>query len=271
MKNKKITSVAALLIASLSAVQAVTITDWDFDIVGAVAAPDNNPASSAGTGVANALGMNNSYNNTNSISAPDVLASSGASTGTGSYGWRVRGAGASPNSGNGWSTQAPIGTQGAEFDASTLGFNSIQISFDIDTTAQAERNLQLEYTLDGSTWQNATLTLAGSLGTLANNSSSANTVTGSYDKLGSGWNNGITASLTGITGANDDASFGIRIVNASTGADDVNVSGAALNNTSGNWRYDNVLISGVADVPEPTTLALTGLGLAGLIACRKRS
>ena len=260
---------AALLIASLSAAKATAITDWDFDsyAIGVT----NSPVPSTGTGVATALGMNNSYNNTNSISTPDILSSPGASTGSSSQGWRVRGASAAPDAGNGWSSQAPIGTQGAEFDASTAGFNSIQVSFDIDTTAQAERNLQLEYTLNGSTWFNATLTLAGSLGYLTNNSTSANTVDGSYYILGSGWNNDITANLTGITGANNDADFGIRIVNASTGADDVNVSGNALNNTSGNWRYDNVLISGIADVPEPSTFALAGLGLAGLVAFRKRS
>ena len=262
---KKIT-IPTLLLCSLAAAQAqTTITGWTFDnlAIGSVA----NPAPSTGSGLATALGFSNSYNGTNSISNPDVASASGSSSG-GPLAWRVRGAGAAPNGGNGWSSQAPIGTQGAEFDASTAGFNSIQISFDVDTTAQAERNLQLEYTLDGSTWLNATLTSAGNLGTLATGST-ANTVSGSYVQLGSGWNNGITAT---IAGAQDDSNFGIRIVNASTGIDDVNVSGAALNNTSGNWRFDNVVIAGTVDaVPEPTTLALAGISLVGLLAFRKRS
>jgi hypothetical protein len=265
MKNKKIVSLAALFIASLATAQAQTITDWTFDndAVGV----NSSPAPSTGFGTATALGMSNSFNNTNSISTPDILSSAGSSTG-GPNAWRIRGAGAAPSAGNGWSSQAAIGTQGAEFDVSTLGFNNIKITFDVDTTAQAERNLELEYTLNGTTWLNATLTSAGSLGTLENNTTSANTVTGSFVELGSGWNNQITADLTDITGANDDMDFGIRIVNASTGADDVNVGGTAYNNSSGNWRVDNV---DVEAVPEPSVLALAGLGLTGLFIFRQRS
>jgi hypothetical protein len=36
----------------------------------------------------------------------------------------------------------------------------------------------------------------------------------------------------------------VEIVNAATGADCTSASGTALNNTSGNWRFDNVTISG---------------------------
>ena len=168
------------------------------------------------------------------------------------------------------SSLAPIATQGASFAASTVGYNTINVSVDIDTTAQAERNLAILYTLNDTvgspTWLNATLTSAGNLGTIANNSSSANTISGNYVQLGSGWNNLITASLPG---AQDDANLAIEIVNASTGADCVNISGAALNNTSGNWRYDNVIISGTVDAPEPSSLALAGIGLTSLLAYRR--
>jgi hypothetical protein len=69
---------------------------------------------------------------------------------------------------------------------------------------------------------------------------------------------------------NNNLKFGIRIVNASTGADDVNIGGTAYNNNSGNWRYDNVLISGtIESVPEPSALALCGLGLAGIWKFRR--
>jgi PEP-CTERM motif len=266
MKNKKIVSLAALFIASLATAHAQTLTGWTFDNDGVGA--NASPAPSTGFGTATALGMSNSFNNTNSISNPDILASAGSSTSSLPDAWRIRGAGAVPSAGNGWSSQAAIGTQGAEFDVNTLGFNNIKITFDVDTTAQAERNLELEYTLDGTTWLNATLTSGGTLGTLENNSTSGNTVIGSYVELGSGWNNQITADLTDVTGANNDADFGIRIVDASTGADDVNVSGAAYNNSSGNWRVDNVDVDAV---PEPSALALAGLGLTGLFIFRKRS
>jgi len=244
-----------------------TLTDWTFDnlSVGANASP----APSVGVGTASALGMSNSYNNTNSISNPDVLSSAGSSMG-GPDAWRIRGAGSAPNGGNGWSSMAPIGTQGAEFDSSTAGYDNIHVYFDVNTTAQAEANLQLEYTLDGSSWNNAVIAYAGSSATIKNNSSSVNTVMGSYIQFtAAAWINGITADLSGISGANNNPTFGIRLVNASTGIDDVNGNGTAYNNSSGNWRFDNVTISGTA-VPEPGLGAILGGGLGLMLYLRRR-
>jgi PEP-CTERM motif len=271
MKYQKIGSMAALLLASSVVVQAQTITAWTFDNDGIQPQPYNSPAPSTGSGIATVLGMLNTYNGTNSVPGADIASAAGSSTPSLPDAWRVRGntSNPQPNAGNGWSTQALIGTQGAEFSASTAGFNNITVSFDIDTTAQAERNLAVEYTLDDTvgtpTWLNATITSAGNIGTLANNSSSSLTISGNYVQLGSGWNNGISAS---ISGAGNDANFAVEIVNASTGTDCLNISGTAYNNSSGNWRYDNVVISAA---PEPTTLALAGLGgLAALVAVRRR-
>lgn len=168
----------------------------------------------------------------------------------------------------------PLAPKVRSLSADTTGFNNITVSVDINATGQAERNLAIEYTLNDSvanpTWLNATITSAGSQGTLVNNSSSPLTILGNYVQLsaaGTGWNNQITASLPG---AGSDPNFAVEIVNASTGVDNVNTGGTALNNSSGNWRYDNVIISGTT-VPEPSTMALAGLGLAGLLAYRQRN
>lgn len=161
----------------------------------------------------------------------------------------------------------------AQFDVSTAGYNTITVSADVNATGQAERNLAILYTLDDTqatpVWSVATITSAGSAATLETNSTSPNTITGNYLELsgaGSGWNNLITASVP--ASANSDPNFAVEIVNASTGADDVNTSGNPLNNSSGNWRYDNVIVSGTA-VPEPASASLLGLAGLGLLHRRR--
>lgn len=284
MKNKKIASIAALLLASLSASQAQTIAAWTFE--NNSVAVNNSPAPSAGSGMASSIGMNLYPTPNVGVTTDDVVL--GKSSDTGANGvadttltWRIRGQAGSNGAANGWSSAAPIGTQGAVFGASTVGtgFGGINISFDWYSTTQGEANLQLEYTTDGSTWQNVPLTLSGSdtgLQVLSNSGSDTFTVTGSYisdniltggAKAGQDWFTGLTASITDPNAANDP-NFAIEMVNASTGADDVSTQGTALNNSSGNWRFDNIAITAV---PEPSILAMTGLGLAGLIAFRKRN
>lgn len=264
-------------------VQAQIIAGWSFDAGGTIAAPYNTPAATSGTGSATELGMNNNYTFANgegpgSAANCDVLASAGASTGSGSYGWRVRGnsntANAGPGNANGWNSAAPIATQGAEFSASTVGYNNITLSVDMNATGQAERNLAILYTLDDTvanpTWLLATITSAGSAATLENNTTSANTVSGNYLELsgaGTGWNNLITASFAG---AGNDANFAVEVVNASTGTDAVNTSGAALNNSSGNWRFDNVNIIGTSAVPEPAAFPALAVGAAAILGLIRR-
>src|SRR5215469_9028292 len=137
MKKRFIVSIAGLLLASVAATQAqTTVSAWTFDnvAIGINAAPQP----STGLGAASALGMNNSYNSTNSISNPDVQSLAGSSSG-GPNSCRIRGFSTIAGShGNGWSTSAPVGTQGAQFTGSTFGYYKIRISFDVYATADAE-------------------------------------------------------------------------------------------------------------------------------------
>ena len=197
---------------------------------------NNSPAPSTGVGTASGLGMTNSFNSTTSTNTDDVTAGVAGDTGTNGLAdttqiWRVRG----QNPGNGWSSQAPIGTQGAEFAASTVNYSGpINVSFDWYATAQGEGKLQLEYTTDGSTWHNLAVTVPGADADVAamTNSSSSNTVIGSYVQISAGqqWAPNLTATISDAAAANNP-NFAIEMVNASTGADCVNTTGAALNNT----------------------------------------
>jgi hypothetical protein len=275
--SKIITLGAALLLAGAYA-QAQTIAAWTFE--NAAIAVNNNPAPSSGVGSASSIGMNLYPTPNVGVTTDDVLVGKNSDTGANGVAdtsqiWRVRAQAGANGAANGWWSSAPIGTQGAVFAASTVGYGSpINVSFDWYATTQGEANLQLDYTTDGSHWQNLQITPSGSDAGLSvlNNSTSANTVDGWYasDNLlnngsaaGQDWFTRLTATINDPNAANDP-NFAIEMVNASTGADDVSTQGTALNNTSGNWRFDNVLISGTEVVPEPSVLALLGLGFPGV-------
>ena len=282
MKKHQILSSAILagatfltLASSLKA--QTTITAWTFQ--NDAVAVNNNPAPSTGAGAASSIGMNIYPTPNVGVTTDDVVV--GKATDTGANGmadvtntWRVRAQAGTNGAANGWSSLAPIGTQGAVFAASTVGFTGpINVSFDWYSTTQGEANLQLEYTTNGTTWINQPVTLSGSDAgaVVLTNSTSPNTVMGSYvsDNLlnngsmaGQDWFPGLTAAITDPLAAGNP-NFAIEMVNASTGADDVSTQGTALNNNSGNWRFDNVSINGTSSVPEPATGAaiLGGLGL----------
>jgi hypothetical protein len=276
---KKLGSIVALIAAFLPGAQAGTITAWTFE--NNTIAVNNNPAPSTGLGTASSIGMNVYPTPNVGVTTDDVLAGTAGDTGVNGVAnttqiWRVRAQAGSNGAANGWSSLAPIGTQGAVFDASTVGYNAINVSFDWYATNQGEAKLQLAYTTDGSTWHNVPLMLSTSDAGLAvlNNSTSPNTVNGSYVSItggtGQDWFTGLTAIINDPNAANNP-NFGIEMVNAATGADNISASGTPLNNNSGNWRFDNVTISGtalVSSVPEPATFALFGIGVVVLLAGR---
>lgn len=284
---KKITtrSIAAVGIALLTLAGAnaqTNITQWTFDNL--AVASNSSPSPSIGSGVATPLGMNVYTTGTNTAGAAnsnDITTASGFdSNNTASTNeiWRIRGA-------NGWNSAAAIGTQGAEFAVSTAGFTNISLSFDLLITAQGEANFQIDYTTNGSTWLNATvLSISGTAKTtngtaviadyVTNNTSNANIVNGTYihtDATNDSWFDGVTVDLSGVSNVNNNTNFAFEVVNATTGSSDVALkANGALNNSSGNWRFDDVTVNGVQAVPEPATYVLFGLGALGLVLVYRR-
>jgi uncharacterized protein (TIGR03437 family) len=248
---KKIVSIAALIAASLPVTQAGVITAWTFE--NDAIAVNNSPAPSTGSGTATSIGMDKYPTPNVGVITDDVLAGSTGDTGVNGVTnltqiWRVRAQAGTAGAANGWSSLAPIGTQGVMFAASTVGYNNITVSFDWYATNQGVSKLQFLYTTDGTTWHNVALNPGPASGvTLLNNSTSANTVNGWYLSItggaGQDWFPGLTATISDPNAANNPK-FAIQIVNAATGADNTGASGTPLNNNSGNWRFDNVTISG---------------------------
>jgi hypothetical protein len=281
MRNKcRFGLIVGLLTLMAAPGYSAVITQWAFENPPNPIAVNNSPAPSTGAGTASSIGMDVYPTPNIGVTTDDVL--NGVAGDTGGNGnadlsqiWRVR-AQAAPGGGaaNGWSSLAPIGTQGAVFAASTKGFNAINVSFDWYATNQGEANLQLRYTNDGTTFTNVPITLNASDAGLAAlvNVLSPNTVIGSYVHItggGQGWFPGLTATIVDPLAANNPK-FAIEMVNASTDGDNVAaLNGTPLNNTSGNWRFDNIAISGTA-VPEPCSIVLAGIALTWLSVCVAR-
>ncbi|MDX1965151.1 MAG: PEP-CTERM sorting domain-containing protein [Pirellulales bacterium] len=228
-----------------------TITAFTFEQL--AVGINNTPAPAVGSGSATTLGMTNNLTTPPSVSMADVILQNGTSgPATGNKTWRIRSAGT--GNGNGWSALAPQYSQGAEFLASTTGFQDIFLTFDWSATTQGVKHLQAQYTTDGSSWLNA----------------------GGIQTAGAteGWINGITVDLSSLTAADNNPLFGVRLVSAfapsgPNAGQYVNLAGNPINSTSGNWRVDNIIISGSV-IPEPSTWLLAGFAVVGLSWCAAR-
>ena len=158
-----------------------TLTAWTFDNL--PIGINSSPSPSTGLGTASALGMNNTYNNTNSVSNPDIQSLAGSSSGgpkAGAFAVSAPSPGVAAMAGP---PALPSAPKARSFPAAHLDIIKIKVSFDVYATADAEANLQVQYTTDGSTWNNATITSVGSGAVIQNNAVSSRpptTVVGSY-------------------------------------------------------------------------------------------
>jgi hypothetical protein len=252
----------ALGVGSLieGSLQAQTIAAWNFSAV--QAAPITTLAATTGSGTLNLIGF------TSSAPSGDVLSTAGtANTSFSEYTLRVR------NASGGWSLTAPEYSQGLELDASTVGYQNLNFSFDWYTTTQGIRDLQVQYNLNtanASGWTD--------IGGTSPTGTYIATPNDYYNAPGSPT---ISLNLSSITGAANDSSFGIRLVSAydSTGhtasyASATLASGVtqAYNGTSGNWRFGNLDLTGTAltAVPEPAAYPMLAMGAAAIVGLIRR-
>jgi hypothetical protein len=245
------------------------IAQWDFaQVTGGTA---NSPAPNIGSGTATALGMTNTYKGpsptcsgaaceyTGSSNKDDITSTTGGTDPSlAAEAWRVRGTTklTGGTSGPGWNTQAPEDTQGVQFSVSTLGRSDIVVQFDWYTTAEIVRDLQVQYTTDGSTWEN--------VGPIY------------IAPAGGGYYPGITVNFAalGIIAVNNNPHFAVRMVSVydrsanapvpyTYTASTLSATGAPVqyNDASGNWRFDEVNVLGITSggTPIPLPTKTTGL------------
>ncbi len=192
-----------------------TITKWDFNVIGAQQPNYNSPVPTTGVGVATSLGMASysNQNGANTVTTDDVLASPGVITPSFSeQTWRIRG------NNNGWALAAPQYTQGIELDASTAGYQGTSFSFDLYSTTQGVRDLQIQYNLNingsgGGTWVNYVApneTGSPIAFTAASESGTTVTITTASDP---GFTVGEEVGITGITSSTGGTSAGTTLWN----------------------------------------------------------
>jgi hypothetical protein len=160
----------------------------------------------------------------------------------------------------GWNLTAfaPQGTEdglrGASFAVSTVGYQSIVVTWDHRHSNTSSKYVRFEYSIDGSSFSSAGLANGGIF---------------SAELGGDTWYNNRSVDLTGIAGVANNASFAFRVV----AIFDPSLGNAFAASTStstyagtGTWRFDMVTVNGV--VPAPGVAAL--LGVAGALQGRRR-
>lgn len=244
------------------------ITQWNMEL-----SPSGmtHPKPNIGAGAANPLGMVNSYsgtvncspasscNFTGSVNSEDITSTTGGTSQSYSAeAWRIRGTSKNNGgtSGNGWNTQAPQYTQGAQFLVSTAGYYNIVFEYDWYATAQGARNLQAQYTVNGgTTWINVGPVYVALAGGDAY-----------YPQIV------INFPALGIHTVDNNPNFGVQLVSTydptffgagtpcpttpcTYTAAKLSSSGTPvqLNNNSGNWRFDEINVLGTPKL-SPNTL-----------------
>jgi hypothetical protein len=225
-------------LAALSA-KADVIADWTFQ---------------SGLSTNNIIGAGLTTSGTQS----GVLADIGTGTASASHAtlttaWSIPSGNGSSNawSANNWT----IGDY-FQFSVSTLGFQSISLSYDQVGSSTGPKTFSLQYSTDGSVFTafGGTYSVTNAPSWNPNTASGAAVESFAYD-------------LSAITGLDNVSSVYFRIVDESvTTGGAINFGNVGVNGTD---RVDNFIVSGVV-VPEPSTMALALMGGMGCLFALRR-
>jgi len=207
-----------------------TIALWNYNTITGSPA---NPIADVGTGTSSAVGSMVVAPAATGMD-PIINNGCGAQNGTNPGAWAFT---ANPGASN--------ESSGVQYNASTIGSQNILITWDQRWSNTATNTVRVKYTLDGTNWLDFTMTPTNSTfcnGTIDNGRFQNNGVGDQYRR--------ISIDFSAITGANNNANFGVRILAAyyqSTTEFRQTATPTSIA-TSGTWRFDNVSIQGRANV-----------------------
>ncbi len=220
----KLLLLAGFALATGTCAQAGTIADWTFET--------SQPAAAATTGAFGSI-------------APEVGSGTASAFHAGASVYSSPAGNGSAHSFS--STLWAVGDY-YQFQFSTLGLTSIQLSYDQTSSATGPGKFLLEYSTDGTTFTPVTGTDYTSPVNGAPNGAWSSSTPVPADT--------VTEDLSSLIG--NDPTVYLRFVDDST----TSANGGTVA-TAGTDRMDNIILTG--NVPEQTsTLALLGLGVVGL-------
>ncbi|MBN8691142.1 MAG: PEP-CTERM sorting domain-containing protein [Armatimonadetes bacterium] len=236
----KSTLIFSALIGVIASANAVTFTQWNFNNT------DNSGttgtlATSIGVGSAALIGgTTGTFASGNSNGGSTDPETSVDDTAWNISTWAAQGAGS--------------GTRGVQFNTSTVGYSSVIVTWDQRHSNTSTRFTQFQYSIDGTTFTSAGLLNDGIF----------------EGNAGDTWFNNRSVDLSSIAGVAGNANFAFRVVSvfAPSTTAYATASPTGSYSTSGTLRFDMVTVGGTV-VPEPTTIAVLGLGVAALARRRK--
>jgi len=239
MRKSLLATLTATALVSAAQAQAITLVQWNFNSV----VPDATTSSGTlvpnlGNGTASLVG-----GTTSTFASGDASGgSSDPATGDDS-GWQTT-AYAAQSTGN--------KTRGTQYAVSTLGYQSISVSWDHRHSNTSARHVQFQYSTNGTTFTDFGLLFPATAGDT--------------------WFNNRSVNLSSISGADNNPDFAFRVVAAfdPLGSGYVASTNTSSYGTGGTWRFDMVTVM-ATPVPEPGALALmlAGLAAVGFVARRR--
>jgi len=214
----------------------VDIARWDFETGSPLAGGNTTPSPTTGVGTAQKVGSMSGE----SVATGTINSCTGSNS-TGTQAWQI----AIANPGT-------IESSGVQFNVSTVGFETIQFTWDQRFSNASTRTVRVQYTTDGTTWINFTLTSSNFISGCSNRSALEN---GKIDvgnpitiNAGDAWSR-RTVDFSSITAADDNPNFGVRILASHYDATNQfkqaqNFSNNVNTVTPGTWRFDNVAFRG---------------------------